>query len=280
MKNSRVKIVSLLTVATLLAVVVEYVSIARSADDFLQQLGLTSQSARDYVNTSVLRGYFSYPSGPKIKQVPLDRRAVMVGEIGAFAKAYTQSEEFRKKYAEYRNSLKPRAPEAPKPAAQQKAEYRATLEKGIAEGEKNLKSAPASIQDTLKQVIEMQKKQLAALDDPKNPMFSKDMDAMQQQGYQTQMEEYKKRLALWEKENPPTPNLLVQKGLRKFLDTSKDVDFSAALNSGSYGKKVFANPDYERKPSEWKLCYRAGKETVQAARAFAQQWLEELSKQP
>ena len=38
----------------------------------------------------------------------------------------------------------------------------------------------------------------------------------------------------------------------------------------------FANPEYEKKSGQWKLCYRAGKEPVEAARAFAKEWLGEM----
>jgi hypothetical protein len=40
----------------------------------------------------------------------------------------------------------------------------------------------------------------------------------------------------------------------------------------------FANEDYEGKPAEWKICFRAGKEATEAARAFARSWLTELEK--
>jgi len=41
----------------------------------------------------------------------------------------------------------------------------------------------------------------------------------------------------------------------------------------------FADPKYEAKSGGWKLCYRAGKESVEAARAFAQTWLKGLRPQ-
>jgi hypothetical protein len=41
---------------------------------------------------------------------------------------------------------------------------------------------------------------------------------------------------------------------------------------------VFVNNDYERKPPEWKLCFRAGKEATAAARVFASDWLAELKR--
>ena len=41
---------------------------------------------------------------------------------------------------------------------------------------------------------------------------------------------------------------------------------------------AFVDPRYEEKPSEWKVCYRAGKEPVETARAMAQEWLQEMGK--
>jgi len=39
----------------------------------------------------------------------------------------------------------------------------------------------------------------------------------------------------------------------------------------------FTNAVYEKKPAEWKLCYRAGEPAVASAREFADAWLKELS---
>lgn len=62
----------------------------------------------------------------------------------------------------------------------------------------------------------------------------------------------------------------------EFLEVSKDVEYSAALKDGQHGKKVFVNQAFENKPSQWKMCYRAGKDVMEAGRAAAQQWLKEL----
>lgn len=37
-----------------------------------------------------------------------------------------------------------------------------------------------------------------------------------------------------------------------------------------------ADPALKAKPSEWKLCFRAGKAAMDVARAFATEWLREL----
>ncbi len=40
----------------------------------------------------------------------------------------------------------------------------------------------------------------------------------------------------------------------------------------------FADPNYEKKSPEWKYYYRAGKQPVEAARAFATSWLADVEK--
>jgi hypothetical protein len=40
---------------------------------------------------------------------------------------------------------------------------------------------------------------------------------------------------------------------------------------------VFADPALEARPKEWKMCFRAGKPATDAARAFAQKWLNDLA---
>jgi hypothetical protein len=59
------------------------------------------------------------------------------------------------------------------------------------------------------------------------------------------------------------------------IDLSASVDFDAKLEPRD-GKLRFVDPQYERKPADWKLCYCAGRPAVEAARAAAQAWLAEL----
>lgn len=71
------------------------------------------------------------------------------------------------------------------------------------------------------------------------------------------------------------PKVQLGRRLRAFLDATEDVDFDAATQrAGSY--TLFVKQEYEAKPAEWKMCYRAGKETTEAIRAFARDWLAEL----
>jgi len=59
------------------------------------------------------------------------------------------------------------------------------------------------------------------------------------------------------------------------------VDFGAKLvpcKNSRQQHTCFADPTHEKKPQEWKRCYRAGKQPVEAARALARNWLREIEK--
>lgn len=88
-------------------------------------------------------------------------------------------------------------------------------------------------------------------------------------------QQYEAELEKWEKNYPTDHRLLIARRLQKFLAVSVDVDFNAQLVEID-GYMKFADEQYEKKSAEWKLCFRAGKETVDAARAFATAWLATL----
>lgn len=75
-----------------------------------------------------------------------------------------------------------------------------------------------------------------------------------------------------EKNYPSDATEMVKKRLTDFLEVSATVDFDAELNGSR-----FANPEYEKKSPWWKMCYRAGKPVIEAARDEAQKWLDELN---
>ena len=86
---------------------------------------------------------------------------------------------------------------------------------------------------------------------------------------------YKEDLQTWEKDFPPTVKMMLKKRLSEFLKMTSGINFNAALEKR--GKKmIFSDPVLEEKDDFWKACYRSGKPTMDAARQFAQQWLNEL----
>ena len=127
------------------------------------------------------------------------------------------------------------------------------------------------------EIITGLKQQLKDIDDPKSTMFTPEMDEYIKQSYQMQMEDYNKQISEWENEYPtnnPTP--MIKTWINTFLDKSSDINFNAKTAKNKDGKIKFVDPEYEQKDSQWKLYYRAGKETVSAARTFAQNWLSKL----
>jgi hypothetical protein len=216
------------------------------------------------------------PDVMKLKQIATGERATVVREIADFAKSYSRSGEFRQQYLEYRDGSKPTPPDPPKTSAQRRREDKESMQKSIKEAEANMRTMPAEYRSTLEQTIDMMKLQMKEIDKPDNPAYSAQADEVYRQSYQQQMQEYKEKLAQWEQDYPADPKPMIKKWLTKFLDESRGVDFNAKLVPGERGKMVFANAEYESKSANWKMCYRAGRDVVQAGRAAAQQWLNEL----
>lgn len=242
----------------------------------LEQVGIPSDVVKGCVWFSFSGGYLSYPTIAKVKQVAVGQRAAVVREIAEFAKSYTRSEEFRTKYLEYRDGLKPTPPEALKSMAQRRREDKEQMQKSIRDTETSMRTMPAEYRPAMQQTLEMFRQQHKEIDNPNNPMYSAQMEEMYRRSYEASMQEYNTKLAQWKIDYPSNPTPMIKTWLTKFLEISRDVDFTAALKPGQFGKMEFVRPEYEGKPSDWKMCFRAGRETVQAGRTAAQQWLREL----
>ena len=70
---------------------------------------------------------------------------------------------------------------------------------------------------------------------------------------------------------PSDPAVLIRERLTEFLRISGTVDFDAELDGTS-----FADEKYEKKSHTWKMCFRAGKPVIDAAREEAEVWLKSL----
>lgn len=248
----------------------------KAANDFLQTLGITEEDAHDYVWTSFQDGSLNYPYSESYKSLAASTRIALVKEIGAFAKVYTKTTGFQNKYNDYRESRKPEKPEPPQSMDEMRKQYKEEIEKNVAEIEAQLSGLTGDSKTYMETAIKTMKDQLKQLDDPDNPMFSKEMEAQQQQYFEGQLAQYQKEISDWEQEYPESPVSMIRERLAYFLQVSGDVDFSAKLTKNQYGNMVFVNPDYENKSPDWKMIYRAGKESTGAARDFARQWLDEL----
>jgi hypothetical protein len=254
----------------------------RAIDDvgsgFLKQLGINTDDAKEYIWSNVIRASFSHPTTNEMKALAAGDRPAIVRQLVVYAQHYVTSDEFSKKYQEYRIGMKPAPPEKPKSMDELRQEQKTQLHHSIEEMEKTKKTFAADQQKQFDDYIHQMQEQLVAVDDPKNPMFNKEMEEYFKQSYEAQMKEHETKVSEWQNEWPERAAPVIIRSLQNFLDVSKDIDYRAEVFKDAHGKLLFSKTIYENKPAEWKLCYRAGKETIEAARAAARQWLDELKR--
>ncbi len=149
------------------------------------------------------------------------------------------------------------------------------MEKQAAEMRKAAAGMDAATRKSMEDGIKQMMAQVEAMEkDPAQRAQLKDLLEAQRADA---MARYEEAVAEWNKRTPADPKALIADRIREFLETSADVDYGAKLvKRGSLMR--FENEDYEARSSQWKLCFRAGKEAVDAARVFAEAWLAELEK--
>jgi hypothetical protein len=86
---------------------------------------------------------------------------------------------------------------------------------------------------------------------------------------------HERELQKWEATYPTNPALFIKIRLERFMTETEGIDYTAELIVKN-NKKIFVNPDYERKSGYWKMGFRAGKEVTETARAFVGVWLAEI----
>jgi flagellar biosynthesis GTPase FlhF len=264
-----------------LAVLILGFTTGRFIDDkmknILQQIQLSEDGAKNMIWSNCAYSNFSFPNPLKLKSVAAGERASIVETVARYAKDYSASPEFLNKYNELRENKKPEPPEKPKTVDEMKEEQRKSMEESIKNMEETKLKMPADQQSMFDESINQFKQQLKEIDNPDNPMFSKEMEDMYKQMYDQQMTEYNSKLAEWQNDYPENnPSLVIKSWLTKFMDETKHIDFNAQTAADQYNRQIFVKQEYERKSYLWKLCYRAGKEATGAGRAFAQTWLGEL----
>jgi DNA-binding transcriptional regulator YiaG len=243
----------------------------------LQQIQLSEENAQNSIFSNCSGPTFYLPNLRNIKGMANGERVSTVETVGNYVKDFVSSKEFVKRYNEYRESQKPSPPEKPQSSDELKNQQREDLKKSIEDMKVTKSQMPADQQGMFDETIKTLKEQLKELDNPDNPMFSAEMDKMMQENYAQQLETYKKDLSDWEKKYPAdNPNGMVKKWLEEFVATTKDVDFNAKTALDEKGRSLFVKQEYESKDYLWKICFRAGKETIESARKFAQAWLSEL----
>lgn len=243
----------------------------------LQQIQLSDENAKNSIFSNCSGPSFYLPNMKNIKGMAIGERVSLVETVGNYVKDFVSSKDFVKRYNEYRESQKPSPPDQPKSSNELKNEQKEELKKSIEDMKATKSQMPADQQGMFDQTINTLQEQLKELDNPDNPMYSAEMDKIMQESYAQQLEDHKQKLSEWEKKFPAdNPNGMVKQWLEEFIAKSKEVDFNAKTALNEKGRTLFVKQEYENKDYLWKICFRAGKETTESARKFAQAWLSEL----
>lgn len=204
-------------------------------------------------------------------------RVAVVQKAIAWSRTFTQSSAFKAAYDTARASLKPDPPKPATPAQEEAKKTRAEFEQNAAEMRKSAAGQSKEVRDMIETTITEMRAQLDAMAKPDQVQM---MDAAAAQVYAGEQARYKEELQRFDREHPSAPASAVAIQLRRFLDICYTVDFDAKLVPipKSNGKMKFADAKYEEQSSEWKMCFRAGREPVEQAKTLVQAWLKDLGK--
>jgi hypothetical protein len=228
------------------------------------------------IQVSFFTSHFQYPSNKIIRSLTFPKRAEVAKELASYTRKYLLSPEFRKYYQNRLQAIKPEAPESKHDPDKRMKELADETRKEIKEYEQSIKETKdPNIKQILEKNLPVYKARLKSYTDPSDPAYATNRKSLED-SYKYEMDKYKQRLDQYNRDYPQDPNVMIKDRLQKFLDLSATVDFDAELKEGYGGKKIFVKPEYERKSSEWKACYRAGKETIAVVRAEAEKFLKEL----
>ena len=244
--------------------------LAAAAADGLSQLGLTVPAVKEAIGSIVTAGV-SNPGLPAaaFKALPPAARAQAVTAAAGWVKTYTATPEFKAQYVTLRDSHKPDAPTWDTTPEQELQKADDEQKKQMEESKQAIASLPAEQRNALEEALKSAADMAAKMNTPESRKMRLDMIKA---GRAEETKQYQDSLAKWKQDYPDDPRPVIARRLREFLQLSADVDYAAKLNANG----TFANPAYQAKPSQWKMCYRAGREATGAARAAAEAWLKEL----
>lgn len=259
------------TLRTLLvAGVVATAGLAVLRADVLSDLGIAAAEAPHLAVQAATEGSLPWAAAQRFKTAATAQKVALVKGAVAWAKIFTASPAFASAYATARDEMKPAPPADALGLDDTVKQQIAQIDRSEAEMKKQLAGQPAMLKQLLDQ-LEASRAQTLAM--AKNAEMQK---AFANRGVEAK-KHYAATLVEFDQKHPPDPRAAVAVQLHRFLDVCRDVDFGAQLTDSSGGRR-FVNPAYEQKSSEWKMCFRAGKEPVEAARALAEAWLRELGR--
>lgn len=254
------------------------ISAALAGQTVATQLGITEGRAKEAVFDSFMAGAVSLAGKAEVfTSASPQARATMVSAATALARAFVESDEFQRRYADHREANAPDPLPDEQTAAQVLAKQRAGFEQQVDALRKQFVDDAITTEQkaTLEQGFETMRAQFTEMEQgPKRV----EMEAMLKNQRDQQVSARAAAARKFEALYPADPRTLVAMRLRRFLDATSDVDFTAKLVDQNKAQK-FADPALEAKPGEWKMSFRAGKPATDAARNFARQWLSDIQAQ-
>lgn len=239
------------------------------------QLGITEGRAKEAVFDSFIAGALSLAGKAEVFTAASPQaRVAMVNGAAGLARAFVESDEFKRRYADHREANGPDPLPEEQTAEQVLAKQRAGFEQQVEGLRKQFVDDAITPEQkaTLEEGFEAMRARFTEME--KGPQRAeletmlKGQRAQQVAGHAAATKEFDAMF-------PADPRALVAMRLRKFLDESGAIDFTAKLVEQDKVRK-FADPALEAKSSEWKMCFRAGKPATDAAREFARKWLADL----
>ena len=251
------------------------VAVMVAAQSGLIGFGVRDGELKGRLAEAILDGHVPvYPNAKPYYAATSAARVAFVKAFLAAAKADSETAAFKADYAKRREGAKPEAPEAKGSADQQLSDQQAEQRKKLAEARAEIAKMPPDAQKQMQVMLKTMEDQMNQ--QASDPTQKVAMKQAIESARQEEQDRYKKELAEWSAAYPEHPSAAIAKRLKEFLALTADINFDAKLEPAGGGKQRFADSQYESKGLEWKLCYRAGREPVAAARAFATDWLHQL----
>lgn len=238
------------------------------SEDIFAIMGISKTEARTLMKENLFFATLATPPAAALRKIATGKRPELVKEVGQHMKAYFRTPEVIEAYARYRESLMPGRQESTDLTTRI-----AEVKKEIERTEADLKQAPADMKKLYEETLLLLRKQLEILQDPSHPEHA--IYAGQVSLTPEQQEEIRRQQQAFNKDYPADLQQYIRRKLLDFLELTEDLDFNAKLIQDGQRWR-FANPEYESRGPDWKKCFRAGKETIDAARAFAREWANEI----
>jgi hypothetical protein len=272
-----VALVRICTVLTLLAILslflFSFTVADKYADEFLKQLGISKLDANQKISNTLLGSSIDAYGLRNAKNIALGNRTAVTKELLQYVKKQATSAAFIKEYNTMREKKKPELMTTRTPEEFHKESIE-QQRKAVADMEAIVKNANSSLKPSYEKMLADGKKQLKETEDPNNKIMKR-----YRQNYEASVKfaqsGNERMLKEWEAQYPANHMIYIKQRLEQFMAESADIDFSAQTFEKN-GKKYFSNKAYESKGSRWKMGFRAGKEVIEPARAFVQQWIAEI----